>query len=305
MQVTTVLGPVAPDELGITQTHEHLILDASMVAADPYDAILYDVDLAVEELARFKDAGGNCVVEVTCMGAGRDPEALKRISAETGVHIVMGTGWYREAVYPEYVFQKNPNELADILIGEIREGVGGTGIQPGVIGEIGTERHHISPAQERVFRAAARAHLETGAPISTHTTHFGELAMEQLALLQEEGVDPGRIIIGHLGDRRGADCLLPIAETGAYLDIDNIGFEAPYQTQEERARNVKCLIERGYLEQILLSMDICTNSQLHYFGGPGYGYLLTKFLPLLEETGVSRREIEVMMVENPCRALAF
>jgi phosphotriesterase-related protein len=101
------------------------------------------------------------------------------------------------------------------------------------------------------------------------------------------------------------DCLLPIAEAGAYLDIDNIGFEAPYQMQEERARNVKGLIEWGYLEQILLSMDICTNSQLHYFGGPGYGYLLTKFLPLLEETGISRREIEIMMVENPRRALAF
>ena len=305
MKVMTVLGPVAPAEMGIAQTHEHLILDASLVAADPYDAILYDVDLAVEELARFKEAGGTCVVEVTCMGAGRDPEALKRISTETGVHIVMGTGWYREVVYPDYVRQKNPNELADILVKEIGEGVGDTGIRPGIIGEIGTERHWISPAQERVFRAAARAHLQTGTPISTHTTHFGELAVEQLALLQEEGVDPCRIIIGHLGDRRGIDCLLPIAETGAYLEIDNIGFGAPYQIQEERARNVKRLIDQGYLEQILLSMDICTNSQLHYFGGPGYDYLLMKFLPLLEETGVSGREIEIIMVENPRRALAF
>ncbi len=305
MQIMTVLGPISPDEIGFTQTHEHLILDGARFEGAAYDAILYDVDLAIEEVSFFKEAGGSCMVEVTSIGLDRDPLALKRISSETGVHIVMGTGWYREAVYPSCVHQMGPNELADILIKEIRAGVDETGIRPGIIGEIGTERRWISPAQERVFRACARVHLETGAPISTHTTHFGELALEQLDLLEEEGVDPHKVIIGHLGDRRGIEYFLPIADRGAFLEIDNLGFGAPYQTDEERAKNVARFIQKGHLQQILLSMDICANRQLHYFGGRGYDYVLRNFLPLLEKHGVTKQEIETIMVDNPRRALAF
>lgn len=303
MQIMTVLGPIGPDELGITQTHEHLLCDGYLVTADAYDGILYDEELAVDEVALFKAAGGDCIVDPTPIELGRNPKALRRISQATGVRVVMGTGWYREKVYPPYVWEKSTNELADILIRDIVEGADGTGIRAGVIGEIGTDRHFIRPATERVFRAAARAHLQTGAPISTHTTHFGELATEQLDLLEEEGVDLSHVIIGHLGDRRGAHHLIPIAERGAFVEIDNIGFA--YQRQEERVKNVAGLIEAGYLGQILLSLDICLNSQLHWFGGVGYDYLLKVFVPMLKEAGVTECQIEIMLVENPRRALTF
>src|SRR5439155_26640097 len=133
------------------------------------------------------------------IGIGRNPAGLQRLSEATGLHIVMGAGWYRERVYPKLITELSTNQLADRVIQEFREGVDGTGVCPGIIGEIGTERFYITPAEERVFRACARAQRQIGATITTHTTHFGDLALEQVALLTEEGVPPDRIIVGHLG----------------------------------------------------------------------------------------------------------
>jgi predicted metal-dependent phosphotriesterase family hydrolase len=285
--------------------HEHLIVDAwPMWPVPNYSLIVDDVDLVIEEVQAYRVAGGTSIVDVTNIGLGRDPLALERISEATGIQIVMGCGWYRERVYPTYIQEKNANELAAMLVSEIKEGVNGTGVRPGIIGEIGTERKFITPAQERVFRAVARAHLQTGAPISTHTTHWGELALEQLDLLEEEGVDPHHVIIGHLGDRRDIWTLLPIAERGAFLGIDNIGYH-DYQKEERRAQNVVELIEAGFRSQVLLSMDIATLNDLQSYGGKGFDYLLLKFIPLLRELGATEEDVQVMLIENPQRALAF
>jgi predicted metal-dependent phosphotriesterase family hydrolase len=142
-------------------------------------------------------------------------------------------------VCPSYVHQLSTNELAQRIVGDLTKGVDGPDIRAGVIGEIGTERYHITPAQERVFRAAARAQKQTGVSIWTHTTHFGELALEQIALLQKEGVPARRIVISHLGDRFGAPHFRAIAEAGVFLGIDNIGYSGDgYPADEVRARNV-------------------------------------------------------------------
>ena len=304
-QIRTILGPISPEQLGICMVHEHLIIDDwDMWPVPNYSLIVDDVDLVIEEVHAYRAAGGVTIVDVTNIGLGRDPLALKEISRATGVQIVMGCGWYRERVYPAYIQEKNADELAAMLVAEITEGVDGTGIRPGIIGEIGTERRFITPAQERVFRAVARAHLQTGAPISTHTTHWGELALEQLALLVEEGVDPRHVIIGHLGDRRNISMLLPIAERGAFLGIDNIGYH-DYQREERRAQNVIDLIEAGFRSQVLLSMDIATLNDLHSYGGKGFDYLLLKFIPLLRELGATDEDVQSLLVENPQRALAF
>jgi predicted metal-dependent phosphotriesterase family hydrolase len=303
--IGTVLGRIIPEQLGICMVHEHLIVDAwGMWPVPNYSLIVDDVDLVAEEVEAYRAAGGVSIVDVTNIGLGRDPLALRRISQATGVQIVMGCGWYRERVYPSYIQEKSANELAAMLVSEINEGVEATGIRPGIIGEIGTERKFITPAQERVFRAVARAHLQTGAPISTHTTHWGELALEQLDLLEEEGVDPHHVIIGHLGDRRDISLLLPIAERGAFLGIDNIGYH-DYQKEERRAQNVIELIEAGFRSQLLLSMDIATLNDLQSYGGKGFDYLLLKFIPLLRELGATDEDVQALLIENPQRALAF
>src|SRR5690349_13122706 len=159
--ITTVRGPVPAAELGYTLSHEHLLIDLWSFSRS-YDAILDDEALAVQELADYKAAGGSAVVDVTSGGLGRNPAALRRISEATGLHIVMGAGWYRELVYPRLVYERDTNSLADLIVQELTSGIDGTGVRAGVIGEIGTERYSITPAEERVFRAAARAQRRTG-----------------------------------------------------------------------------------------------------------------------------------------------
>lgn len=237
MAIVTVRGPIARQELGYTLSHEHLLCDLwSLVRS--YDAILDDESLAARELRRFREAGGCAIIDVTSGGIGRDPLAVRRISEATGVHVVMGAGWYRESVYPRFISELDTNALADRIVAELTVGLDGTAVRAGVIGEIGTERKFITPAQERVFRASARAQRKTGVAIVTHTTHFGELALEQIALLREEGVAPQRISISHLGDRHDSAPLLAIARQGVYLSIDNIGYcGGGYPDDEVRARN--------------------------------------------------------------------
>lgn len=303
-KVMTVRGEIDPADMGVTLSHDHLLLDAWGLRP-LYEAILDDEKIAIEELVTFREAGGGTVCDPTNGGLGRDPRALLRLSEASDVHIVMGAGWYREMVYPEEIQTTATAALADRLVDEIRNGADGSGVRPGFIGEIGTERGHITPAVERVFRAAGRAHARTGVPILTHTTHWGELALEQLDLLAEEGVDPTAVIISHLGDRRGVESILPIADRGAWLNVDNLGFVSGYAPLSFRADNVAELCRIGLAAQVMLSNDICELGQLAAYGGVGYANVIRNFLPMLRERGVSEEHIHQMTVLNPSRAFAF
>ena len=304
MAIMTVRGPITAQQAGPILSHEHVLCDLWSITRS-YDGILDDEEMAVQELSAFaRAAGGGTLVDATSFGLGRNPRSLSRISEQSGVHIVMGAGWYREDVYPRMIWELGTNELAQRIVEELTVGADGTGIRAGMIGEIGTERKSITPAQERVFRAAARAHGRTSAAILTHTTHFGELALEQIALLAEERVRPSRIVISHLGDRPGRnDMLLAIARTGVYLSIDNIGYQGSgYPDDSVRVRNILTLIAEGHLDQILLSGDICMKSHLKTYGGKGYDHVHTHFLPLLSAHGVSAEQIHRMTVVNPWNA---
>jgi phosphotriesterase-related protein len=306
LRVMTVCGPISPEDLGITLSHDHILLDAWGMTAryENYSLILDDEDVLTAEVQKYRSAGGGAICDPTNVGIGRNPEGLARISKATGVHVVMGAGWYRERVYPQYVYEDTPNQLAERLIRELAVGVDGTGIRPGFIGEIGTERGHIAPAEERVFRAVARAQRRTGCTIMTHTTHWGELAVEQLDLLEEEGVDPQRVIISHLGDRPGVKWLLPVASRGAWIDVDNLAF-SDYAPLDVRADNVAALWEAGYGHQVMLSNDICQLGQLSFYGGCGYANVIENFIPLLERRGLGQAEIDAMTKTNPSRAFAY
>jgi phosphotriesterase-related protein len=138
----------------------------------------------------------------------------------------------------------------------------------------------------------------------THTTHFGELALEQIALLREEGVPAGRIVISHLGDRHDTTQLLKIAQEGVYLSVDNIGYVGGgYPPDEVRMRNVCALAAEGHLPQIVLGGDICQKSHLAAYGGKGYDHVPRFFLPLLRTHGIREEAIYEMTVANPARML--
>ncbi|MBI3978187.1 MAG: phosphotriesterase-related protein [Chloroflexi bacterium] len=302
MRVMTVLGPVAPEELGITLPHEHIAIDLRH-GPTGVDGILDDPQLAVNELRFFREAGGGAVVDVSNKYMARNVQTQLRVARETGLHVIASTGYYTEPYYPPHVYELNTNRLADLMVEELTKGIDGTGVRAGLLGEIGTRRDFINPAEERVFRAAARAHKRTGAAISTHT-YYDLLALEQIEILEDEGVDLHRVIIGHLGDRLDLDLLRAVAAKGVYLQIDHVGMWF-FQRDEQRAKTVAQLVRDGYVSQILLSHDVCFKRLLHWFGGGGYDRILTGFVPLLLSEGVTKAEINTMLVENPQRVLAF
>ena len=304
-KIQTVDGLVSPEALGFTHSHEHILWDYFKMIRS-YDNIFEDEEVAAKELLEFKNAGGGTLVDCSSSGIGTQPEALSRISKKTGVKIILGCGWYRESVYEDRVFQMTSSELAKVLKKEIEVGIGNTNVRAGFIGEIGTERGFITPAEERVFLASAKASLATGVAILTHTTHFGELALEQIDLLESAGVSPEKIIISHLGDREDTSGLLKIAARGVYMSIDNIGYVGEgYPLDSVRINNVRTLISAGFGKKIVLGTDICTRSALKEYGGRGFAWLLNSFVPAMKAAGLTQEEIDDVTIHNIARALTI
>jgi predicted metal-dependent phosphotriesterase family hydrolase len=298
-EVQTVLGPVPVDELGVTLPHEHLALDEYRFLGHHIDAVLSDVDLAVEEAERYRDAGGRTIVEVTTKDLGRRPEFLVEVATRTGLHVLMGTGRYIEPSYEPEIWRRSVDDIADEFVDDLERGI--DGVRAAVIGEIGVGTYHISPAEERVHRAAARAHRRTGAPITTHAA-LSPVGLDQLDLFEEEGVDLRRVAIGHCDTYGEIDHLEAIAVRGAFVEFDLIHGISDWETKRQ-VRLVTELISRGYLEQVLLSQDVCARSHLVAYGGTGYANLLIAFVPELRGAGLSDEQVDALLVRNPRRLL--
>jgi phosphotriesterase-related protein len=219
----------------------------------------------------------------------------------------MGCGWYRGAYYPAetLIDRRSVDDLADELVRETTDGVGDTGIRPGIIGEIGTDKPWVSALEERVHRAAARAARRTGLSITTHSI-LSAVGLEQLRILEDEGADPGRVVIGHADSYPHLGHYLAIVERGASVEFDFLGMSFTPAERHGEGRIVELLCEllaRGHVEHVLLSQDVCHDSQLQRYGGNGYAYLARVFLPRLREAGVGDAEIETMTIANPRRLL--
>jgi predicted metal-dependent phosphotriesterase family hydrolase len=303
--VETVDGPVAPEAIGVTLTHEHVFLEMWAGDGQGFIGQTRDEDLLAAEIGAFRAAGGTCLVDQTPGGAGRDPLGLRRISARTGVAIVTGCGWYTEPFYPpgDGLARRSAAEIAGALVREIREGLDGTDVRPGIIGEIGASQGWISPVEERVHRAAARAQIATGLPLATHTLYHSAGAA-QMALFDEEGVDPTRVCIGHCDTFPSLDYCLSVARWGAYISIDNIGHQAG-DHERQVLRLVLDLIDAGQAEQLLVSQDVGQVHELRARGGRGYSYVAENFLPALRAAGVPDETLRTITVENPRRWLTI
>jgi phosphotriesterase-related protein len=308
--VQTVLGPIDPASLGVTLPHEHTQI-ALWHVPDRWDywQLTRDEPVILEELAAFRAAAGSGLVDLTVAGVGRDPEWLAGIARGSGLHVVMGCGWYRGAYYPPEarIDRRSVDDLADELVLETSDGVGATGIRPGIIGEIGTDKPWVSALEERVHRAAARAAKQTGLAITTHGV-MSPVGLDQLRIFEEEDVDPARVVVGHADSYPVLEHHLAILERGASVEFDFLGmsFTAVERHGEPRIVELLCeLLGRGHADQILLSQDVCNDAQLQRYGGNGYTYLAATFLPRLRAAGVSDAEIETMTVANPRRLLTI
>lgn len=281
---------------GITYMHEHITIDLSEVK-NSEDCQLDTFSETVKEFQKLYDKGVRNIVDVTNFGMGRNIPYVEKVAEKSGINIIHATGFYQEKFYPIQVFWGSKEELAERMIREIKEGIKDTDIKAGIIGEIGTSYNKWTDTEKKVFEAVIIAHKETGKPITTHTT-LGTLGHEQVEFFKKHDVDLNQVIIGHVDLTGDADYILHMLKEGVYVEFDTIGKEN-YMPDQVRAEILKKIQDVGYIDKVMLSMDITRKSHLEFQGGPGYAYLLDSFIPLLEQTGLTEESIEKLLIKNP------
>lgn len=322
----TVTGPVDGENLGLTLMHEHLFVN--LMPEYRATGLLNGADLMAEEIGLFRDAGGMTVVDVTPAeltdGAAPDPSnvvngamtpnpgyasrtpsnisAIQTLAAATGVNVILGTGHYRDPYLKSgWLDRHSVDQIADQIVSDIEDGISGTSVRAGIIGEIGADKWFISAREERSFRAAARAQRRTNLALTTHAARW-PVGIPQLDLLGEESVDPARVIIGHCDSVLIPEYHEEIARRGAFVQFDLIRGESERQTQQN-VELVLNMIRKGFIDNLLLSHDVCTLSQLKSNGGGGFAFIPTVFTKRLQAADISDEEISIILIKNPRRAL--
>lgn len=311
MFALTVLGPISTADLGRVYPHEHLLTGPphGLGEADP-DLVLDDPAEVRAELELFAQAGGGSIVELTTPDYGRDAAGLAALSRLTHVHLIAATGFNKALYSAELLRDTKVEALADRFIGEILDGVGDAErpVRCGVI-KVGTSLNEVKPTEEVVLRAAARAHLATGCPITTHTER-GTLPERQLDIFEQEGAPASSVTIGHLDFCPDLDVVRRVAARGAYVEFDQVP-KPKYAMESEVIRRITVLSGEGLSDHLLVSGDFSRKSYFeHWAGGPGFGYLLGPFQEhlgdALTEAGLDAEAIiQQVFVANPRRALAF
>lgn len=338
--VRTVLGDIPGQDLGFTQTHEHLLIDHAMplpagataserrvdnapiILSNYYetrrhhtseDVRLRSIDDAVEEVGHYVQRGGNSIVDATSIGIGRDPQGLAEISRRTGANVIMGAGYYTKDYHDEELAEQTETEIASHIVDDIQLGANDTRIRSGIIGEIGLSWPH-HPVEEMVLRAACQAQRETGAAVLIHPGRDSRSPARAIDITTECGVDANRVIMSHVertifstqGMRR-------LADTGCYVEFDLFGQESSYYSlspidmpnDATRVDYIVDLIEHGSLDKILIAQDTCHKTNLSKYGGEGYTHILDHVLPLMRRKGMTETQIDTITVSNSRKALEF
>ena len=326
MPVMTTKGPVPPEDLGVTLSHEHILINLEnqmagcsspeshdlskrkveakhfpLLLKNPYlmadNLNLDSVEDAISEVNEFKKAGGGTIVDCTPHGIGRDPGKLSHIASATGVNIVMGCGYYTQDTHPAALRDWSCEKIRDEMLGDLLEGIGGGKIKAGIIGEIGTSKN-IHPDEFKVMRASAMASAETGAAIQVHTYPWGENGIVSADYLLKNKVAPEKIVICHADVALGENYVLEILGRGVFLQFDNFGKEfdpeispdsfagGRFARDIERVRLIRNLLDKGFEKQILITTDICLKFLLKKYGGKGYSHVLENIVGMLQLEGI-------------------
>jgi phosphotriesterase-related protein len=329
--VMTVLGALPVHRMGVTLMHEHILLDATgkwvppcscagrlaaekPISMDMLGELRMD-PLAnrdnCEELMKFRELGGETVVDPTNIGIGRDPQALQRISRRTGLNIVMGTGFYLEPSHPRYVARSSVEALTEQLVFEVGAAPSKPPVIAGFIGEIGVSAD-FTPNEEKSLRAAARAAGRARVSLQVHLPGWHRLGHGVLDIVEEEGADLRHTVLCHMNPSMyDKDYQRSLAQRGAFIEYDMIGLDcyfpgeqAQAPSDEENVRAIRALIDDGHIDRLLLSQDVFLKGMLTRYGGHGYGYLLRHFLPRLRRNGLTGEQLETLMVDNPRKVFA-
>lgn len=281
---------------GITYMHEHTTIDLSRIK-NIDDTNLNCFDETVKEFKLLYDKGVRNIVDVTNLDMRRNPEYVQKVAELSGLNIVQATGFYTQRFLPPMVEQFSVDELSKFMVNEIRHGIAETTIKAKLIGEIGSSKDGWTPLEKKVFDASVKAHLETGIPISTHTT-LGTFGHEQVDFFLSHNLNPEKIVIGHVDLNGSADYVLHMLDKGVYVEFDTVGKEN-YLPDLTRVHMLKEIEKRGFIDKVFLSMDITRKSNMAYQGGIGYAYLLDTFVPMMKEHGISDQFIDNMLRHNP------
>lgn len=300
--VQTVLGEIPVEDLGFTLPHEHVLHDMYELTMSS-QLIFNDKRLARAELLHYKEAGGRTLVDQTIYGLNPDPEGVAEIARDVGLNIIAGTGFYWEKFHPPWLAAMSDREVVELLVHDLTEGFGATGIRAGLLGEIASSHRGITAAEERVFRAVAAAQREVPVPIATHAL-FTRIGLEQVRLLEAAGADLDKVVIGHADTTPDVDYHEELLRTGVWIGYDCVG-QLDKQSDEQRADALMELVERGWSHRLLVSMDIAKRGALRHFGGGGYDYLIASFLPLLRERGAEAELIDTLTRHNPRELFTF
>jgi phosphotriesterase-related protein len=337
-QVMTVKGLVPASSLGITLPHEHILNDCRCwwhqpkeperqyladgpvrmdiigeLRMDPFvnlqNCALDDEPLAIRELMQFVEAGGRTVVDPTCRGIGRNPQALLRISEAAGLNIIMGSGYYLQSSHPPEVKSLSIDAIADEIVAEALDGI--DGVRIGLIGEIGVSGDFTAD-EEKSLRGAARAQARTKLPLMVHLPAWYRHAHRVLDIVEEEGGTLRHTILCHMNPSGGdVDYQTSLASRGAFIEYDMLGMDYWYADQqvqcpseEDNARAIAGLVKAGFGDKLLLSQDVFLKMMLTHYGGFGYAYVLRHFVPRLRRHGVGEGVIQAMLVSNP-RSIFF
>lgn len=341
-KVQTVGGLIEPEQMGITLMHEHLLCDLScrfephpeasrivfgQARFSPelrtdilYDAfgnldntMILDEQESIEEVMRFKLAGGGTIVDTTTLGLARDPLALRRISAATGLHVSMGAGYYVHLSHPSDMDERSEEQIYEEIVRDVEVGVGDTGIRCGHIGEIGVDQQ--TPNEMKVVRAAARAQRRTGAMLNIHQLYVaGQRTGHAIAdAIEQSGGSLRRTVFSHMdGSEADLDYQVSLLDRGLTLEYDLFGleiymprYELAMPSDASRVNGIAQLIEAGWIDQITISHDSCMKIMRVKYGGWGYAHILNRILPRFRKAGVTDGQIEAIMVDNPRRLLPF
>ncbi len=321
MTVETARGPINTNELGETLMHEHVfVIDVEVAqnypetwSAETWGAETARMDAAVARLDELHSRGVGTIVDLTVLGLGRHIPRLQRVAARTKLNIIIATGVYTYNDVPNYFMYRGPgtilggvDPMIEMFVRDIERGIGDTGVKAGVL-KCATDEQGLTPGVERVLRATAIAHRQTGVPISTHTHARKHVGLDQQRVFREEGVDLSRVVIGHCGDTNEIAYLEELIGNGSYIGMDRFGIDTIFPF-EARVKTVAEMCARGHAKSMVLSHD--ANCFMHWLpegfipqAMPRWHYLHihNDVLPALRAAGVSDEDIRTMLVENPRR----
>jgi phosphotriesterase-related protein len=318
--VESVRGPVELSDLGPTLMHEHVFVLSTEHVQNYGHGNWWDEETrvadAIDKLNSLHRKGIRTIVDPTVWGLGRYIPRIQRIAAATPVNIIVATGLYVYLELPQQYAYRGPGLLHDIpdplvtdFVRDITEGIADTGVKAAFL-KCCMETAELAPGIERIARAVARAHVETGAPITVHTSGPEQSGRTAVKIFKEEGVDLGKVMIGHAGDTNDLDYLTELAEEGVLLGMDRFGLDI-FNPGAERINTVAAMAARGYARSMVLAHD--ANCFIDYFGAAHdqvrpviapnwhYEHISDDVLPALREAGVTQEQLDTMMLENPVR----